>query len=372
MARPGGCLKAAIIGGGFAGCAAARQLNSLGWKVSIFERGNTLGAGVRTKFLSGHPYTFGPRHFLTKNQKVFEYLDSIVPMRMLEHRFLTYLEDERDFFSYPIALSEVPRMWSASVIEGELAALSEDEPQNLEEYWIGKVGKTLYSKFIEKYSKKMWRISDNRELDIFDWSPKGTPLKTDSSHAWSEAISAYPVARDGYNDFFDNVTTMGEVRYNTAVVVLDADTLKLSIDGVEQSFDAIVNTIPLDDLFGPLFGVLPYVGRDMQMVILPLEFALPKDVFFLYYANNEPHTRIVEYKKFTGYTSKNTLLGIETPSANGKHYPLPMKKWKSVHEQYKALLPPRFYSIGRAGSYDYKVDIDDCVEQAMQIAEELR
>lgn len=364
-------MRVAIIGGGMAGCAAAHQFHRLGWEIDLFERGTVLGAGVRTHFKGGHPYTFGPRHFLTKNEKVFEYLDSIVPMRRLKHLFLTYLEPESDFFSYPISKAEIPRMALKLNIAEQLENLPTAEPQNLEEYWISKVGPTLYGKFIEKYSKKMWRIEDNTELDIFNWSPKGTPLKTDNSHAWSEAISAYPVALNGYNDFFDGIKRFTTIHYGESVKATDIPRTLL-IDGQPEAFDAVVNTIPLDDLFNARFGALPYIGRDIQMVMLPIENALPEDVFFAYYANDEPYTRIVEYKKLTGYTSKNTLIGIETPSTNGKHYPLPMKKWKAVQDKYKAILPERFYSIGRAGSYDYQVDIDDCIEQAMRIYEELR
>ena len=34
-------------------------------------------------------------------------------------------------------------------------------------------------------------------------------------------------------------------------------------------------------------------------------------------------------------------------------------------------MPDGVFSIGRAGSYDYGVDIDDAIEQAMKIVKEL-
>ena len=54
-----------IIGGGVAGCTAAHQLKCKfpKWDIKLFEIGNFLGAGVRTFYYGGHPYTFGPRHF---------------------------------------------------------------------------------------------------------------------------------------------------------------------------------------------------------------------------------------------------------------------------------------------------------------------
>ena len=75
-------IKCVIIGGGVAGVASARMLSDIGVKVDLLEGGPSLGAGVRTHWYGGHPYTFGPRHFITKENRVFEYLDSIVPLRI--------------------------------------------------------------------------------------------------------------------------------------------------------------------------------------------------------------------------------------------------------------------------------------------------
>jgi UDP-galactopyranose mutase len=368
--------KVAIIGAGTAGCAAAYQFERLGgWDIDIFDGGNTIGAGVRTLFKGGHPYTFGPRHFLTRNQKVFDYLCTHVPMRHLEHRFLTYLEEEGEFFNYPINSIDIPKMKSHIQIEKELliaeALEINSKPNNFEEYWISKVGKTLYGKYIDKYSKKMWQIDDNREIDTFNWSPKGTPIKKDNSHAWSEAISAYPISLNGYNDFFDKVPNFAQVHLRTSIDEIRPESMEVWINGEGRKYDKIVNTIALDVVLKADLGCLPFVGRDLQTVILPIEFVLPPDVFFLYYANAEPFTRIVEYKKLSGYKASTTLITIETPSGNGKHYPLPMKKYREVHDEYSKLLNSDIYSIGRAGKYDYQVDIDDCIEQALLIYEEL-
>ena len=36
-------------------------------------------------------------------------------------------------------------------------------------------------------------------------------------------------------------------------------------------------------------------------------------------------------------------------------------------QKYYDLMPPGVFSIGRAGSYRYLVDIDDCIEQAFEL-----
>src|SRR4051812_36121461 len=73
---------ALVIGGGFAGCAAAHQLALQGgWDVTLVEVLPFLGAGVRTQYCGGHPYTYGPRHFLTPMVHIYEYLHKYVPLR---------------------------------------------------------------------------------------------------------------------------------------------------------------------------------------------------------------------------------------------------------------------------------------------------
>ena len=114
--------KALIIGGGFAGCAAAHQLELLGdWDVTVIEKAPFLGAGVRTNWFGGHPYTFGPRHFLTPYEEVFTYLNKIIPMRKCsEHEFLTYVEKDNDFYAYPINLNDVKKMPDYNQIKNQM------------------------------------------------------------------------------------------------------------------------------------------------------------------------------------------------------------------------------------------------------------
>ena len=58
--------KVLIIGGGPAGCAIAHQISMLkGYEILVVEKSAVLGGGCKTLTMGGHPYTFGPRHFIT-------------------------------------------------------------------------------------------------------------------------------------------------------------------------------------------------------------------------------------------------------------------------------------------------------------------
>ncbi len=367
--------KALIIGGGFAGCTTAHQLALQGgWDVTLVEHAPFLGAGVLTRFYGGHPYTFGPRHFLTKNEAVYEFLHRYIPLRRCpDHQFLTYIERDNQFYNFPIHRDDIAKMPDRAKVEDELKVVhGAAESRNLEEYWIRSVGPTLYSKYIDTYSKKMWRVSDNKKIDTFNWSPKGVALKEGPRAAWDTAISAYPYALNGYNDYFGLSTAQANVLLSTTIDTFDIPAKRVRWGGEWRSFDIIVNTISPDLLFEQAHGELPFIGRDFHKIVLPMEHSFPEHVYFLYYANDEQFTRLVEYKKFTHHKSPTTLVGMEIPSMNGKHYPVPIQAELARAKSYFDLMPEGVFSIGRAGSYRYDVDIDDCIEQAMATLEKLK
>jgi UDP-galactopyranose mutase len=142
----------------------------------------------------------------------------------------------------------------------------------------------------------------------------------------------------------------------------------------KHKLDVVVNTIPPDTVMNFAHGELPFVGWEFHKFILPIAHAFPKDVYFLYYAGNESYTRFIEYKQFTrqNYNSPSTIIGMEIPKLNaGRFCPMPIKSEYACAQKYFDDMPDGLFSIGRAGSYAYPVDIDDCIDQAMKVAEDL-
>jgi UDP-galactopyranose mutase len=372
-------VRALVIGGGFAGCAAAHLLSMHeGLEVCLIEASSFLGAGNRTRWTGGHPYTFGPRHFLTSNEKIFNYLNDIVKIRLCpEHEFITYIEQDSQFYSYPINTKDIPIMPEADAIYQELAVHPDSKnsaiaaAKNFEDYWVASVGPTLYNKFIRDYTSKMWCIDDIRSIDTFSWSPKGVTLKEGSSAAWEGVYSGYPYAADGYNQYFEYALQGTVVHMNHPLRVHDLERKEFYIYDQIISFDIVVSTVSPDLLFEGGMA-LPFIGRRLEKVVLPVEYAFPKHVYFAYYGQSEQFTRIVEYKKFTKHSSISTLIGIEYPEINGRRdYPIPLKCEQRRAMELFNQLPENFYSIGRAGSYLYQIDIDDCIEQAFDISRQV-
>jgi UDP-galactopyranose mutase len=361
--------KMLIIGAGPAGCAAVHKLSEDDeFEITIIDKSNQLGAGVRTNFYGGHPYTFGPRHFFTQNKEIYKYLDSIVPLRDCgEHQFISYVEEDNNFYNFPIHMDDIRSMPDTEKVQNEIKNVhGVNESKNFEEYWINSVGPTLYNKIVKNYTEKMWNM-DAKNIDTFKWSPKGVTIKDGPRAALDNCMSGYPLAKDGYNNFFDSINGKCKILLNTQIDNFDIKNKTVFIQNEKLKFDIIINTISPDLLFENCYGELPFMGRDVHLIVFPQEHVFPENIYFLYYPNKEKFTRMVEYKKFTQHKDKNSLVGIEFPSNNGKHYPLPIKKEMEKAQKYYDLMPDGVFSIGRAGSYRYLVDIDDCIEQAFEL-----
>jgi UDP-galactopyranose mutase len=379
--------RAIIIGGGVGGCVAAIELNSRGWDVEIIEASRKLGAGLRTHYIGGHPCTLGPRHFLTHNESTYAYVNKLVPLRSCkDHQFLSYVEHDSEFYNYPIHIDDVDRMPESEKIHNELSVLeagfrdrefklmsgtsfadSENPPADYKEFWLRSIGPTLYDKFISAYTKKMWLVDDESVISDFTWSPKGVAIKRGSREGWDTALSAYPQELTGYDPIFDLAKDLSNVRFNSTVDVVDIDRREVRIGSEVLKADLIINSAPIDLVFGKKYGELKYIGRDIVYFVLPIEYALPPNVYFTYYCGSEKYTRIVEYKKFTRYKSPHTLLSLEFPSMNGRYYPLPVRDQQDIALRYLDDLSNNVFSIGRLGRYNYRYDIDDAVDQALEI-----
>jgi len=378
--------KALVIGTGIGAATTVLELNKLGgWEILMVDRSPVLGGGVATRYIGGHPCTLGPRHFLTHDEAIFAYLNDVVPLRRCaEHQFLSYVEDDRAFYNYPIHEDDILRMPDKDKIQSEINNLEEKfryqqylltsgasgvvtTAKNYRDFWLRSVGPTLYRKFIERYTKKMWLVDDESIIDDFTWSPKGVAIKKGDRAGWDTAISAYPKELDGYDPILRLAANLAVVRLGTRNVSIEPGTTKAEIDGVAINFDAIFSTAPSDDLFSNCFGRLNFIGRQVEYVVLPVAFALPSDVYFCYYTGAEGYTRVTEYKKFTSYKSDQTLISIERPDRDrGRYYPMPTSEAQTLHKKYEQLFANRFFTIGRLAKFNYRYDIDDSIAQAIE------
>ena len=367
--------KAIVIGAGFTGCMFSLMLRQKGWDVTVIESAGVAGGGVRTFFHGGHPFTYGPRHFISPYPESFEFLNRYVPMRHIKKINYTFAETDAQFYTYPIHDDDIDQMPEGPRIRKELAELPEEtKATNFEEFWIGRVGETLYRKFNKFYNLKAWQLSSNTLMDFgFEATVKRKPLETGPRHEFhTDYINAYPVSHDGYNRFFDIALDGCNVLVGRTVVNYDLDGCKVLLDNGETiSGDFMISSISPDILLDYCYGELAYVGREVFKIVLPIEYALPEDVYFLYYPNsNEQQTRVTEFKKFTLHQSPHTLITLEVPSMKNKLYPTMIRAEVEKAQRYIDALPEHVRSVGRMGIYRY-VDIDDIVLQGLEFQKTL-
>ena len=365
--------KAVIIGAGFSGCSLALFLKEKGWNVTVIEKENYIGGGCRTFVYAGHPYTYGPRHFLSPHQEAYDFLNKYVPLRDIKKINYTFIEKDRAFYTYPIHEDDISKMPEAEQISKELESRpQESSPNNFEEFWTYRVGKTLYQKFVKDYNKKAWLLDSNLDMDFgFEATVKQRPLETGERHEFKDWYNCYPIPHDGYNRYFDIALDGCNILLNKAISGFDLEQRTVYFGEQSISGDIIISTTSPDFLMDNQYGELKYVGRDFHLILLPVESIFPDDVYFLYYPNaTEAHTRVVELKKFTLHKSPHTLLLLEIPSLNNKLYPTMIKSEVDKAQKYIDALPPNVYSLGRMGVYRY-IDIDDVILQAKEFVQNM-
>lgn len=373
-------MKALILGGGFAGTTTAFLLRRAGWEVTLIEKEAHLGGGCRTFFHAGHPFTYGPRLYYGYSAKVWEWMNRFVPIRRFPFELRTLAHEPNDearrFWSYPPHEEDLARYPRAAQSATERDALKSgpiwcangEAPADLHEYWLQRVGPTIYDMFVDHYSKKMWMVEDNRVFDIFKWSAKDRPIESGTRDAYKGSFIGYPVPADAYNRYFDAMVEGVTVLLGTAARFKGAMTVGADdTTGREWTADVIVSTIPIDELCGETNG-LPYAGRDFHLLVLPCRQIFPGDVRFCHYASpRDEWTRVTEFKKITYHESEDTLLVLEKPSRANKLYPYLTKANEAKVREYLGMLPPNVHSIGRLGTYKYST-IEQTIVQAFACA----
>jgi UDP-galactopyranose mutase len=362
--------KILILGAGFAGATTALLLKNK-YDITVLDSDKYPGGGCRTKFLSKHPYTFGPRIFFSHDKEVISTLTAVLKIREFDTKTFTYVEPDGKLYNYPIQKKDIDLMPERELILDELGSDSHDQlvdkTDNFEAYWINSIGPTLYKKFINKYSKKMWSIESNLNLsNNFEWVNRGTPIRDGDNRLYKDQFQGYPENYDGYNQFFD--TSLQDVNFINECRVIDFDPTNRTINSSKGSFsaDIIVNTLPVDYLFKCAYGKLKYSGRIFIPFVIPSKKVFPDEMTWIHYSSNEPYTRITDFKKITDYKSDFSLLGMEIPDDNSRYYPVQSFSELIRFEKYKGLFPDNFYSIGRHGSFKYK-GIPDAIRDALDL-----
>ena len=185
--------KVIIIGAGPAGLTAAYELldKSDKFEVIVLEESNTFGGISRTVNYKGNRMDMGGHRFFSKVPEVNEWWEKMLPTQgslpkdyielgrtstiidggpdpektdrvMLRRNRLSRIFFKSKFFDYPVSLkmSTIKNMgFGTTIIVGFSylkSAIFKRKEKSLEDFYINRFGKKLYSMFFENYTENLW------------------------------------------------------------------------------------------------------------------------------------------------------------------------------------------------------------------------
>ena len=186
--------KVIIIGAGPAGITAAYELlknNKNEYDVTILEESNEIGGISRTVKYNGNRMDIGGHRFFSKDEKIMNLWKEIMPLQgensfddeklqikktleiggpspekedevMLIRNRVSRIYYLKKFFDYPISM-KIETFKNMGLIRTIKAGFSylksvfiKRKENSLEDFYINRFGKVLYSMFFEKYTQKLW------------------------------------------------------------------------------------------------------------------------------------------------------------------------------------------------------------------------
>ena len=185
--------KIIIIGAGPAGLTAAYELlkQSENVDVTILEESGTIGGISRTVQHNGNRMDIGGHRFFSKDERIMEWWKAMMPMQgahawddkalgrekeltsggpdpekedrvMLNRQRVSRIYYNHKFFDYPISMKPQTfiNMGFIQTVKAGCSYLAscahKREEVSLENFYINRFGKVLYSMFFEGYTEKLW------------------------------------------------------------------------------------------------------------------------------------------------------------------------------------------------------------------------
>lgn len=349
-----------VVGAGFAGSVIAQQLASQrNEQVLLIDRRSHIGGNAFDRYDDAGVliHQYGPHIFHTNSKMIFDYLSQFTAWRFYEHRVLANVD--KMLLPIPINLDTVNRLYGLKLtseeLEGWFAEQAEpvSEIRTSEDVVVSKVGRDLYRKFFEGYTKKQWGVYPS-ELDKSVTSRVPTRTNRDDRY-FSDDHQFMP--KDGYARMFERMVAHPNIK-----IMLQTDYAEIKNQIPHRR---TVFTGPVDEFFGFRLGKLPYRSLQFEHVTLDKEWHQP--VAVVNYPQTEKYTRVTEYKHLTGQVHPKTSITYEYPSDTGDpYYPVPRAENQELYKKYEALaLSTRdVWFVGRLATYRY-YNMDQVVGQAL-------
>ena len=349
-----------IVGAGFAGSVLAERLAAgSDKKILICDKRPHIGGNAYDHYNEAGilVHKYGPHIFHTNARDVFEYLSRFTEWRPYEHRVRASVDGQ--IVPIPINLDTINRLYGLNLtsfeVEDFFKKVAEPcaEVRTSEDVVVSKVGRELYEKFFRNYTRKQWGL-DPSELDACVTSRVPTRTNRDDRY-FTDTYQAMPL--HGYTRMFERMLDHPNIK-----VLLNCDYREVEKD---IPFRQMIYTGPVDTYFDYCYGKLPY--RSLEFKHETHDQPVFQSAPVVNYPNEQPYTRVTEFKYLTGQEHPRTSVVYEFPKAEGDpYYPVPRKENAAIYAKYKALADRTtgVTFVGRLATYKY-YNMDQIVAQAL-------
>ncbi len=385
---------AVVVGSGFAGAVAARQLAEQGGlRVLVIEKRAHIAGNAYDEYDEAGilVHRYGPHIFHTNSREAYEYLGRFTAWSRYQHKVLadwygTYMPVPFNKNSMEIAFGDEK---AARLIQklidtfGDERKVTINELRAQDDPELAEVADFVYRNVFLYYTQKQWGLTPE-EVDPSVTARVPVFISRDDRY-FQDEFQGMP--EDGYTRLFEamlaheRITVCLETEAESVFELVfesgaeDAPLAAIRIKG--DAFDGpIVYTGPLDELFLARFGRLPYRSLDFVYETFEEDYRLPAGT--VNFTVTEDYTRITEFKWLTGQKGPRTTImkeyprPYEDPSAQIPYYAIINDENTARYERYRRLTDalPNFHPLGRLAEYRY-FNMDKVVVDALAAADRI-
>ena len=348
-------MKTLIIGSGISGCSIARLLKDRNHDVSIIEKKGNLGGLCITKISpNGIKYEpYGARIFHTKNPTITEFVTRFDKFNGYIHRRGVIIN--KKLFPLPLTKESISKFKDKDKIYHELQNRPPKiDNTNFETACISIFGPTLYSYYIQNYTKKMWG-QDPKNLTA-EWAPKRLELREyEDDRYFKDEWQGVPI--NGFTYFLEKMIEGIPLELNTT-----------EID--PNNYDIVISSAPIDETMHFKFGKLPY--RSIQYDYKENVQWEKDDLGTINLPQHSKYIRKCNFKIIHKQESPNNWVHFQIPveadENNEPMYPISTKENNELFSKYleEICKTQNICPIGRLGLYKY-LDMDTAIEVAFDM-----
>ena len=360
-----------VVGAGFTGATLAERFASqLGQRVLVIDKRPHVGgnaydeidpAGVRV-------HRYGAHIFHTVSDRVWEHLSRFTEWLPYEHMVLASIDGK--LVPLPFNLNTLHSLLPAAdavALEDRLVtAFGHDARVPVlslmqhEDAGLRELGQYVHDTVFLNYTTKQWGLRPD-ELDRTVTGRVPILVGRDDRY-FRDAHQGIPT--NGYTAIFEKMLDHRCIDVEVGMALSDL--------GSSTTWDRMIYTGPIDELFDHRHGVLPYRSLRFEHQTIDVDRYQPVSV--VNYPNDGDHTRILEHAHFSLQHLGRTTITHEYPQAylpgvNEPYYPVPQTANRTRYEQYlkdAAELDGRIVLAGRLADYKY-YDMDQAVAHALQL-----